>query len=129
MSDTFLFDILIKDRVWPTLVEADAEVRGLAHDVRQAIDSCSIGEPRLEWLLAVNKFQVGSMRSRSFIDSFQVQVDQMTSRLIGEVHEDLDHVLNLRERCATIYGLHLKQQTVEVVEDMHHQLKSRLLQL
>ncbi|KAH7729851.1 hypothetical protein AAVH_02326 [Aphelenchoides avenae] len=110
-------DVLLEyeDRTWPVLVEADAEVRCLAQDVRQAIDACSIGESRLEWLLAVNKFQV--------------QADQMVTKLIGDINEDLEHVLNLRERCATLYGLHLKQETVECVEEMQRLLKVRLLQM
>ena len=59
----------------------------------------------------------------------KVQADQVVSKLIGDINEDLEHVLNLRERCATLYGLHLKQETVESVEEMQRLLKSRLLQL
>lgn len=48
----------MQQKAWPVVVEADTQIKLLSRTVRRTIDACSINERRLDWLLAVHKFEV-----------------------------------------------------------------------
>nr|CAD2204608.1 unnamed protein product [Meloidogyne enterolobii] len=104
-----LLDILEEYRLgaWPVLVDVDSQVKLLSKTVRQTIDSCNISEPRLAWLLAINKFQVN--------------MEKMVDRLVNEVTADIERVIKLNVRC-DINGLELKKETIEIIKEMKEEI-------
>uniref|UniRef100_A0A914E5C5 Uncharacterized protein n=1 Tax=Acrobeloides nanus TaxID=290746 RepID=A0A914E5C5_9BILA len=101
-------------KVWPLLIAVDIDLNNLAQTVRHSIDSCTINEQKnLEWLLIVNKYHV--------------KIEKIMEMLVTSIHEDVERVLELRER--GVMGLNLKRETILDVKEMGAALRYKMIQI
>uniref|UniRef100_A0A914YGD3 Uncharacterized protein n=1 Tax=Panagrolaimus superbus TaxID=310955 RepID=A0A914YGD3_9BILA len=102
-----------QEHIWPLLLEADDALQTLIFSVREGIDACRISEERLNFLLEVNKFYV--------------EIQKIASFLSNEVNDEIEQLLELRER--GIHGITLKSSTLSDLQQYYSTLRMKLLKV
>jgi hypothetical protein len=91
------------------LIEADERLKELGIFLRLCIDSCSLKDSRLESLLALNREHV--------------ECSKICADLTGQLHAEVETVLELRARAAQFTGIQLSSETVNMLDGMREQLE------
>jgi hypothetical protein len=91
------------------LIETDERLKELGIFLRQCIDSCSLNNPRLESLLALNRKHV--------------ECSKFCADLTGPLHLEIETLLELKSRAAQFDGVKLNLDAMDKLNQMRDQLE------